>query len=316
MSVRPVYERRFDDDDGQTINKETCPDCSGVLRTTGGETTCEECGLIVNEYRIDHAATATNYSDDETNQERTGAPLTQARHDRGLSTKIGRKREGNGNVLSSKQRRKFNRLSRLNGRAQCPTTRARTLRRACTEIARLVSALDLPRTVREQASRLFRRAHRENLLRGRSVEMVSAGCVYATCRRGEWVVTLAELSASARCDEQALRTGYHVLNLELGLAIEPIPVREYVFRFASACDVPDQIRRRALTLARRVEGTEVAVGCNPRGVAAACLYVAGRERACRVTQQELADVAGTSPITIRSRYQAICGTLDDVTLAT
>lgn len=314
MSVQGVYERSFDEDDGQTINKDACPDCEGLLRTVGGETTCEECGLIVNEYRIDHAATATDFPDDDKNSERTGAPLTQARHDRGLSTMIGRKRDGYGNVLSPKKRRKFSRLSRRNGRAQCPTARARTLRRACAEIARLVSALDLPRTVREQASRLFRRAHREDLLHGRSVEMITAGCVYAVCRRGRWVVTIGELTEISGCDEQAVRTGYQVLNLELGLKIEPIPVREYVFQFASACDVPDHVQRGALALAHRIEEAEIAIGCNPRGVAGACLYVASRERAFSVTQEQAADLADTSTVTIRSRYQDIREAFDDMPL--
>ncbi|WP_206425025.1 transcription initiation factor IIB family protein [Halosimplex salinum] len=106
------------------------------------------------------------YDKDETNRERTGAPLTEARHDRGLSTKIGYKADGKGNRLSSRKRRQLGRLRREHTRAKWQSKAERNLAHGCTEIARLVGALDLDRDHREQASALFRSAQSADLLPG------------------------------------------------------------------------------------------------------------------------------------------------------
>jgi len=64
-----------------------CPDCDGQLRTEAEETVCSDCGLVVDTDRIDHGPEWRSFDDSRTNPKRTGAPLTEARHDRGLSTK-------------------------------------------------------------------------------------------------------------------------------------------------------------------------------------------------------------------------------------
>ena len=49
---------------------------------------------------------------DEHKHDRTGAPLTVARHDRGLSTEIGHSVDTKGNTLSGQKRRQLGRIRR------------------------------------------------------------------------------------------------------------------------------------------------------------------------------------------------------------
>ena len=79
-----------------TESTATCPECDGRPRTHNGETICDECGLVLDEYYIDHGPEWRSFNDDTTNSKRTGAPLTRSRHDRGLSTEIGRSTRMNG----------------------------------------------------------------------------------------------------------------------------------------------------------------------------------------------------------------------------
>lgn len=310
MSVRSVYERSFDEDDGKTINNETCPECSGVLRTEGGETTCIECGLIVDEYRIDHTVTPRDYSDDETDTEQTGSPLSAVRHDRGLSTEIGSRWDGRGNKLSYEKRRKFSRLRQYHSRARWRTKAERNLIDAFTEIARLVSALDLPFSVREQACTYFRKAQQENLIHGRSIDSLAAASVYAACRCGDCTRTLSEVVTVAGCDTQKTRNAYRVLNVELGLKAKPPRPTEFVPRITSECDVSDVVRHRARELAKQAEKSVLSNGRQASSVAAACLYLAGQEVCAPVTQAEIAGVANTTPQTIRTRYRELQAELD------
>lgn len=303
MSVQRVYNRSFDEDDGKTINKETCSECGGVLRTAGGETTCEKCGLIVDEYWIDHAVTARDYQGDETNTEQTGSPLTPARHDRGLSTEIGRYRDGRGNELPESTRRTFSRLRRYHGRAQYRTKAERNLMDAFTEIARLASALELPFSIRERACTYFRVAQRENLVRGRLIDAIAAASVYAACRCTDCTRTLSEVAAIAGCTLQALRNRYRLLNAELELKADPPRPTEFVSRIASECDVLDSVRYRAYQLANRAAAQGLSSGRQPSSVAATCVYIASQETGGLLTQSEIAAVADTTTQTIRTRYR-------------
>lgn len=80
------------------------------------ETICEDCGLVIDEQRIDHGPEWRPFEDTEESPKWTGAPLTVARHDRGLSTEIGRDRDAKGNELSGQKRRHLARLRREHAR--------------------------------------------------------------------------------------------------------------------------------------------------------------------------------------------------------
>ncbi len=274
-----------------------CPECSGRLTTESDETICSDCGLVVSEHRIDHGPEWRSFADDDTNPERTGAPLTRSRHDRGLSTEIGRSTR-----LKGRKRRQMARLRRQHNRARISTKRERNQVYAFTEIRRIVGALELPEGLQEQACTLLRSAQQEDLLRGRSLEGFAAATVYATCRVASVSRTVEEIVELARADAAELRAAYDALNRELGLPVGPIDPVEYVPRFASELDVDGTVERRARELATESMESGLAIGRNPSGVAAACLYTAARECDTDLTQREAAAVADVTPVTLRNSY--------------
>ncbi len=69
------------------------------VRTNSVETICEDCGLDIDGERIDQGPEWRTYGQGQ--RKRTGAPLTAARHDRGLSREIGHRTDTNGNGLST-----------------------------------------------------------------------------------------------------------------------------------------------------------------------------------------------------------------------
>jgi len=277
-----------------------CPECSGRLNTDGTETVCGQCGLVVDEYRIDHGPEWRSFADDDTNPERTGAPLTQSRHDRGLSTDIGRSTR-----VKGRKRRRLSRMRTQHKRAQISTKRERNQVYAFTEIRRLVGSLSLPKHVRESACSLFRSAQEADLLRGRSLEGFASATVYATCRVCSVSRTVEEVVDAAKATEDEHRAAYRALNRELDVATGPIHPVEYVPRYASELDVCETVRRAAEDHARRLRESGDAAGRNPSGVAAACLYTAAREAGASLTQQAAADVADVTPVTVRNTYRLL-----------
>lgn len=283
-----------------TTTTGSCPECDGRLQADDCETVCTRCGLVVDEHAIDPGPEWRSFSDDDTNPERTGAPLTRSRHDRGLSTEI-----GHSSRLKGRKRRKVARLRRQHKRTQIRSKAERNRVYAFTEIQRLVTALDLPEHVREQSCVLFESAQDEGLLQGRSIEGFAAAVVYATCRTAEVSRTLPEVTEQAKADRGELDVAYDAMNRELGLPTGPVDPREYLARFASELDVPKRVERRARDLAREARDRGIDTGRNPGGVAAGCLYTAATRAGYDLTQQEAAAVADVTPVTLRGTYQQL-----------
>jgi transcription initiation factor TFIIB len=285
-----------------TTVTQSCPECEGRLRADDCETICTQCGLVVNEHSIDPGPEWRSFADDDTNPERTGAPLTRSRHDRGLSTEIGRS-----NRLTGRKRRRVARMRRQHKRTQIRSKAERNQVYAFTEIRRLISRLDLPEHVREQSCALFDSAQNENLLQGRSIEGFAAAVVYATCRTASVSRTVTEITDAAKATRAELDAAYDAMNRELGLPTGPIDPREYLARFASRLDLPAEIEQRARELATDLRENGGDTGKNPGGVAAACLYTAARRCSYSLTQQEAADVADVTPVTLRQTYKRLEG---------
>ena len=277
-----------------------CPECEGRLRSTDTETVCDDCGLVVDETAIDRGPEWRSFADDDTNPERCGAPLTRSRHDRGLSTEI-----GHSTRLKGRKRRRVARMRRQHRRARVGSKRDRNQVYGFTEIRRLTGRLELPESLQERACVLFESAQTEDLLRGRSIEGFAAAAVYAVCRTASVSRTVEEGTDEATATRAELQAAYDAMNRALGLPTGPIDPAEYLARYASKLDVPDEIERRARELAERARETGLSVGRNPSGVAAACIYTAAREAAYELTQAEVSDVAGVSAVTIRSSYQEL-----------
>ena len=279
------------------VRSNGCPECDGRLQTECDETVCAECGLVVAERRIDHGPEWRSFADDDTNAKRTGAPLTRSRHDRGLSTEIGRSTR-----LKGRKRRQMARLRRQHNRARISSKRERNQVYGFTEIRHLCGALSLPNRVRDHACSLFKSAQNEDLLRGRSLEGFSAAAVYAACRVANVARTVKEVTEVARATTAEQQAAYDALNRELGLPVGPIDPIEYIPRFASELGLDADVERRARAFATEATERGIATGRNPSGVAAACLYTAARELSADLTQREAATVADVTPVTLRGTH--------------
>jgi transcription initiation factor TFIIB len=278
-----------------------CPECSGSLNANGDETVCAECGLVVAEDRVDRGPEWRSYADDAGERERVGAPLDASRHDRGLTTEMGHGNRG----ASGRKRRRLARLRRQHDRSRIRSKAERNQVLANTQIRRIVSSLELPRSVRKGACRLFESAQDEDLLRGRSIEGFAAATVYATCRIRGIARTIEEVLAQSQAEEGELKAAYDALNREIGLPLGPTHPREYLPRFASRLGVAAGVETRARELAEAAHEDGTTSGRDPSGVAAACLYAAAEERGGSLTQVEAAEAADVSPVTLRGAYYAI-----------
>jgi transcription initiation factor TFIIB len=302
-------EYRAESETDRERDYDTCPECGGRLEhdPEHGERACAECGLVVNEDEIDHGAEWTAHSAEEQQERsRVGSPVTPTMHDKGLSTEIDwRNQDARGNPLSTRQRRKMQRLRTWHSRSQTDGTQERNLRHGLGEIDRMASALGLPTSIRETASVIYRRVISENLLIGRSVESVSAAALYAATRQSSSARSLDGIVTVARMDKQSIGRTYRYISRELGLEIGPPDPTDHLPRLCSVLDLSTEIEQQSRELLEIAIAAEAISGKNPVGLAAAAVYASGILCKEKVTQSSISEVASVSKVTIRNRYQEL-----------
>lgn len=288
---------------------QTCPECDGRLVNDPehGETVCTDCGLVIEENEIDHGPEWRAFDAQERNQKkRTGAPTTRMMHDKGLSSQIDwQNKDAYGNALSARKRQQMSRLRTWDERFRTRDSKERNLKQALGEIERMGSALGVPKSARETASVIYRRALQEDLLPGRSIEAVATAALYAAIRQTGLPRSVGDVAAVSRIDEQEFKRAYRYIVRELGLEIGPPNPDQFVTRFASDLGVSDETERRARDLIRTGTEQDVHSGKSPVGLAAAALYAAATLTNESFTQYEVGEVADVSEVTIRNRYQEL-----------
>jgi transcription initiation factor TFIIB len=115
------------------------------------------------------------------------------------------------------------------------------------------------------------------------------------------------VTGESKASRGELDAAYDAMNRDLGLSTGPIDPSEYLARFASELDVQQAVERRAREFAEQAREQGLDNGRNPRGVAAGCLYAAAQHADEKLTQQEAADVADVTPVTLRGTYTALAG---------
>lgn len=302
MAVERTQQLSTTDEQNQPVSSQ-CPECSGCILTHGDETVCEDCGLIIDDQQIDHGPEWRHFDSDT--RQRTGGPLTVTRHDRGLSTNIGYGRDANGNTLSTRKQRRLTRMRREQTRARWQSTADKNLSHGLGETQRLASALDLSNALRDQACQLFRSAQNEELLHGRAIESIAAASIYAVCRCNQHPLIIEDVVTIARNGRSRILNAYSTLNRELELPIPPTHPQTYIPRLISQLDLSNDIQQKATEIATKEESTLYLRGCNPVGIAAACIYIAAHTKGNPITQVTVAKVANVSASTVRNRLTDI-----------
>ncbi|SEO41861.1 transcription initiation factor TFIIB [Halogranum amylolyticum] len=280
-------------------------DPEDLVRTADGELIHEETGLIVEEDQIDRGPEwrAFNHSERQS-KSRVGAPTTKTMHDKGLTTQIDwQDKDAYGRSLSSEKRSQMHRLRKWQERIRTKDAGERNLQFALSEIDRMASALGVPRSVREVASVIYRRALSEDLIRGRSIEGVATSALYAACRQEGLPRSLEEISEVSRVDRKEIGRTYRYVSQELGLELEPVDPTKYVPRFASELDLSKEVQSKANEIIETTAEKGLLSGKSPTGFAAAAIYAASLLCNEKKTQREVAEVSQVTEVTIRNRYQ-------------
>src|SRR5438132_13872447 len=97
-----------------------------------------------------------------------------------------------------------------------------------SELDGMASGMALPRNVRETAAMVYRKAVNKNLIRGRSIEDVVAGSLYAACRQCNVPRTLDEIGNSSRVGRKEIGRTHPFVTRKLKLKVKRTHQQDYV----------------------------------------------------------------------------------------
>lgn len=301
MSQEESKEKR--EQERQAIEAGKCPECGGLLveEEERGELVCSECGLVVEEKRIEQGPEWRAYTQEERDaRARTGAPETVLLHEKGLTTDIGRGRE-----MTPEKKRQFLRLRQRHKETRMRTSQERSLSTGLQELRRMSSRLGLSNVVLELSASIFKKAVDKDLLPGRSIEAMTAAALYLGTRISETPRTLDEISEAATVERTEIGRAERYLRAELEINVPPVSPKSFLPRITSELGLGTDVEIEAGKLIDEASGQGIVSGRDPMSIAASAIYLAAKRMGKGVTQSDVADIARVSEVTIRNRYKEL-----------
>jgi len=292
------------------VKIQQCPECGSTRLMRDyecAEIVCMDCGFVVAAKLADRGPEWRAFDDEQrAKRARVGAPLTYTIHDKGLSTMIDwHDRDIYGKRLSPGQKAQIYRLRKWQRRIRVSDATERNLAFALSEISKIANSLNLPKNILETASVIYRKAVKEHLIRGRSIQGVTSAAIYVACRQCGLARTLEEIAHASNINKKEVGRSYRFLIKELNYFIPPLKPSQYITKFSNQLTMQgkvEEIAHKILTTARDLKLTS---GRGPTGIAAAASYIASVLTGERKTQREIAEIAQVTEVTIRNRYKEL-----------
>ncbi|KAL4873462.1 hypothetical protein BDV12DRAFT_78539 [Aspergillus spectabilis] len=300
-----------------------CPECKEVppnLEFPGShETVCGSCGLVLADREIDmHSEWRTFSNDDQNNDDpsRVGDATNPLLNGDQLETQIAS--GGSGRVRD---------LYRAQNK-QSSEKANKALLAAYKEIGALCDGFGIQKNVADTAKYLFKVVDDAKAFKGKSQDVIIAGCIFIACRQCKVPRTFTEIFAVTKVTRKEIGRIYKALekfftnqNLERVNAVVsnggvPDPNDTYTAttstkpsdlcnRFCNLLDLPYQVTSVSSALSDKVTTEGNLAGRSPLSIVAACIYMASYLMGHPKSAKEISSVAHVSDGTIRGAYKQL-----------
>jgi len=292
------------------VKIQQCPECGSTRLMRDyecAEIVCMDCGFVIAAKLADRGPEWRAFDDEQrAKRARVGAPLTYTIHDKGLSTMIDwHDRDIYGKRLSPGQKAQIYRLRKWQRRIRVSDATERNLAFALSEISKIANSLNLPKNILETASVIYRKAVKEHLIRGRSIQGVTSAAIYVACRQCGLARTLEEIAQASNINKKEVGRSYRFLIKELDYFIPPLKPSQYITKFSNQLTMQGKVEEIAHKILSTARDLKLTSGRGPTGIAAAASYIASVLTGERKTQREIAEIAQVTEVTIRNRYKEL-----------
>jgi transcription initiation factor TFIIB len=289
---------------------------STITDADSGEVICITCGMVVSDKAIEIGPEWRSFTNSGVSLSRVGMPTSLAKHDQGLSTKIGREnRDFTGEMIfDSSILSILQRIRTWDYRTQTRSSKGISRKIAFGQLDRLKQKLALPDPVVQKAAYIYRKIQQKKIVRGRTRNGAMAACVYIACREARIPRTFDEVAGIANITRKEVSSAYIAIVLGLDLRIPLIDPVRCLVKLANKAQVDEKIKRYAICCLKQVTDSNISAGKDPMSIAATvlyltCLHYGDKSR----TQRYFAEAAGISDVTIRNRRQELQNKIPSLT---
>ncbi|KAJ6093256.1 hypothetical protein N7486_008545 [Penicillium sp. IBT 16267x] len=296
-----------------------CPECKEVPPNLefpdSHETVCGSCGLVLADREIDmHSEWRTFSNDDQNNDDpsRVGEGPNLLLNGDQLETTIASGATGRSRDLYRAQNKQSNEKSN------------KALLAAYKEIGALCDGFNIQKNVADTAKYLFKVVDDAKAFKGKSQDVIIAGCIFIACRQCKVPRTFTEIFAVTKVTRKEIGRIYKALekfftaqNIERNnatgggdpndnyTATTSTKPSDLCNRFCNLLDLPYSVTSVSSSLSDRVTAMGDLAGRSPLSIVAACIYMASYLMGHGKSAKEISLVAHVSDGTIRGAYKQL-----------
>ena len=268
-----------------------------------GEIICQNCGIVIQSVDSQDCSYSNLFK--KIDYASHGGNISSLRfHDMGLATIMGKiNHDFSGKSFGFPMKQALNRMRLWDSRSQAKNSSERNLRYALLEMEKLKEKLYLSDAITERSAYLYRKAARDQLIRGRSIKGVLGACVYIACREMDATRTIIEISKSLQENKNSIARNYRMLFQNLKLVVFVPDFTKCIIKIANNLDMPENTKREAIRIFNILKEKKLTAGKRPNAVAATVIYMASIKTNLNLSKQKIAIISGVTPVTIRNRYK-------------
>ncbi len=284
--------------------EEPCCDNPDLMISDDGIRVCRNCGLTFGQEMVSHERRA--YTAEEVRARRRTEPRWRCFGPRTVISRV--KSDAKGRQLPAKKQALFARLSKIQG--SLINSIERNYWEAKPKLHALANKLVIPDFIVETAWKIYSEVAQQKLTMGRSIEAFVCASLYASIRIHDFPRLLEELTEVAIIPLRSVHRslGLIVRNVlpVLNLKYRPIDPEPLVYRFGNELNLSISVQKSAAQLLMDASRNGLKrMGKDPKGLAAAALYMAAKGTKERKTQTQIAEVARVTEVTLRTRAKQI-----------
>lgn len=295
-----------------------CPDCrvtppNITEEFSSGDMVCADCGVVLGDRIIDTRSEWRTFANDEGGDDpsRVGDSINPLLNGSQLETSIG---FGEGSRARELQR----------AQAKSQNDKAsKGLLTAYREISNLCDAISIPKSTQDSAKHIFKMTDDAKLFKGKSQDVIIAGCIFIACRQSNAPRTFREIFSLTNVTKKEIGRTFKLLEKFLqgnkeqntsGSFLHSLDTYENTTstnaealcgRFCANLGFINshRIEKYSQALAEKSSSVKDLAGRSPLSVAAACIYMASHLMGEPKLSRDIAAVAGVSDGTIKTAYR-------------
>ena len=127
--------------------------------------------------------------------------------------------------------------------------------------------------------------------------------VYIACREMGISRTIKDIATISNIRRKELARIYRILVFELDIKIPVVDPMKCIAKVANKANLNEKTVRQAMRIMKDFNDREISAGKNPMSLAATVLYLSCIKTGENITQENIANAAGVTGVTLRNRLK-------------